>query len=52
MQILLIQFEICHIIYYYVNIISRLMAEFLTELVEIAHFFSIVTNFSVQDMRN
>ena len=37
---------------YYVNIISKLMAEFVTELAEIVHFFSIVTNFSVQAMRS
>ena len=37
---------------YYVNIISKLMAEFVIELAEIVHFFSIVTNFSVQAMRS
>ena len=47
MQILQIQSEICHM-----NIISKLMTEFVTELMEIVHFFSIVTNFSVQAMRN
>ena len=52
MQILLIQFEICHIFHYHVNIILKLMVEFVTELVEIVHFFSIVTNFSVQAMRS
>ena len=34
------------------NIMLELMVEFVTELVEIVHFFSIVTNFSVQDMRS
>ena len=37
---------------FYVNIISKLVAEFVTELVEIVHFFNIVTNFSVQAMRS
>ena len=52
MQILLIQSEICHIFHYHVNIILKLMVEFVTELVEIVHFFSIVTNFSVQAIRS
>ena len=52
MQILLIQSKICHIFHYHVNIISKLMTEFVTELVETVHFFGIVTNFSVQAMRN
>ena len=52
MQMLLIQSEIYHIFHYYVNIISKHMAEFITELVEIVHFFSIVTNFGVQAIRS
>ena len=50
MQSLLIQSEICHIFHYHVNMISKPMTEFVTELVEIVYFFSIVTNFSVQAM--
>ena len=46
MQILLIQSEIRHI-FHYVNIMLKLMAEFVNELVEIVHFFSIVTIFCV-----
>ena len=52
MQILLIQSEIRHIFHYHVNIILKHMVEFVSESVEIVHFFSIVTNFSVQAMRN
>ena len=52
MQILLIQSEICHIFHYHVNIISRLMTDFVTELVEIVHFFSIVIDFNVQAMQS
>ena len=52
MQILLIQPEICHIFHYHVNIISKLVTEFVTELVKIVHFFSVVTNFRVQAIRN
>ena len=52
MQILQIQSEICHIFHYHVNIISKLMTDFVTELVEIVRFFSIITNFSVQAMRS
>ena len=62
MQILLIQSEICHIFHNHVNIISKLMidfvtelveiVDFVTELVEIVHFVSIVTNFSFQSMRS
>ena len=52
MQSLLIQSEICHIFHYRVHIISKLMTEFISELVEIVYFFSIVTNFSVQAMRS
>ena len=33
-QILLIQSKICHVFHYHVNIISKLMAEFVIELVE------------------
>ena len=51
MQILLIQPEICHIFHYHVNKISKFVAEFVIELVEIVHFFSIVNNFSVLAMR-
>ena len=36
MQILLIQPEICHIFHYHVNIISKIMTKFFTELVEIS----------------
>ena len=51
MQILLlIHSQVCHIFNYHVNIILKLMTELVTELVEIAHFFSIVT--SVQAMRS
>ena len=49
MQILLIQSEIRHIFHYHVNIIFKLMVEFVTKLVEIVHFSSIV---SVKDMRS
>ena len=49
---LLIQSEIRHIFHYDVNIILKLMVEFLSESVEIVHFFSIVTNFGVQAMRS
>ena len=52
LQILLIQSKICHIFRNHLNIISKLMTEFVTELVETAHFFSIITNFSVQAMRS
>ena len=38
--------------YYHMNIISKLMTEFVIELVETVHFFSIVTNFIVQAMRS
>ena len=48
MQILLIESEICHTFHYYVSIISRLMTKFVTALVEIVYFLSIVTSFSVQ----
>ena len=51
MQILPVQPEICHIFHYHVKIVWKPMTEFVTELVEIVHFFSIVTNFSVQAMR-
>ena len=34
------------------NRISKLMTEFVTELVEIVHLFSIVANISVQAMRS
>ena len=37
-----------HVIY--VNIISKLMTDFATELVETVHLFSTVTNFNVQIM--
>ena len=46
-----VQPKICHFFHYHVKIIWKLMTEFVTELVEIVHFFSIVTNFSVQAMR-
>ena len=52
MQVLLIQSEICHIFHYLVNIILKLMAEFVTGLVEVVHFFSILTSVSVQSMRS
>ena len=48
MKILLIQSKICHIFHYHMNIILKLMGEFISELVEIVHFTSIVTNFSVK----
>ena len=48
MQILPIQSEICHTFHYHVNVISKLTTEFITELVEIVHFFSIIINFDVQ----
>ena len=47
----LVQSKICHIFHYDVNMMSKLMTEFVAELVEIAHFFSIINNFSVQAMR-
>ena len=50
MQILLIQSEIFHVFHYHVNIIPKPMSEFVTELVEIVHSFSIVTSFSVKAM--
>ena len=50
MQILLIQSEICHIFHYHVNITSKIMTEFVTELVETMHFFSVINNFSVPAM--
>ena len=40
------------IFHYHENIISKLMTVFVTELVEIVHYFHIVTNFSVKDMRS
>ena len=52
MQILLIQSWICYIFQYHLNKISKLMTDIVTELVEIVHFFSTVTNFSVQAMRS
>ena len=52
MQILLIQFQICHIFRYHVNIILKLLTVVVTELVEIVRFFSIVANFSVKAKRN
>ena len=52
MQILLIQFKIRHIFHYHVKIILKHVVEFGSESVEIVYFFSIVTNFSVQAMRN
>ena len=52
MQVLLIQPEICHIFHYHVNIISKYTVEFVTELVKVVHFFTIVTNFSVQATQN
>ena len=51
MQILLIQSEIRQIFHYHVNITLKLMVEFVTELVEVVHFFGIVTNVSVRAMR-
>ena len=50
MQILLIHSKIRHIFHYHVNTILKLMVEFVNELVEIVHLFSIVT--SVQAMRS
>ena len=38
-------------LYYHVNIISKLMTEFLTELAEIVHLFSTTTNFSFKPCR-
>ena len=52
MQVLLIQSEICHIFHYLVNIILKFIAEFVPELVEFVHFFSIPTSYSVQSMRS
>ena len=52
MQVLLIQYEIRHIFHYHANIILKPMVEFVTELVEIVHFFGIVTKFSVQAMQS
>ena len=52
MQILLIQSEICHIFHYHVNIIPKIITEVLIKLVETVHFFSIVTNFSIQATRS
>ena len=41
------------IFYHHLNIISKIITrKFVTELVEIVHFFSIVTNFSVQVMQS
>ena len=51
MQILLIQSEIRHTFHCYVNILLKLKVDFVTELVEIVHFFSIVISFNVQAMR-
>ena len=51
MQTLLIQCDIRHIFHYHVNIILKFMVDFVTELVEIVHFFSIATNFNVQAIR-
>ena len=39
MQILLIQSEFCHIFDYHVNIMSKVMTEFVAELVKISHLF-------------
>ena len=52
MQIPLIESEICHIFHYHANIKLKLVTDFVTELVEIVHFFSMVTNFSVQALRS
>ena len=46
-QILQIQSKICHMFHYHVN-----MTKFVTGLVEIVHFFSIITNFNVQAMQS
>ena len=43
-QVLLNQSEICYISHYHMNIISKLIAEFVTALVEVVHFFSITIN--------
>ena len=51
-QILLFQSEICHIFHYHVKILLKVMTDFITELVKIVHFFSIITSFSVQAMRS
>ena len=48
----LIQSKICHKFHYHVNIISKLMTESATELVEIVHFLSIITEFSVEAIRS
>ena len=40
MEFLLIQSKICHIFHYHVNMISKLMTEFVTELVEIVLFLA------------
>ena len=39
MQILLIQSEFCHIFDYHVKIMSKVMTEFVAELVKILHLF-------------
>ena len=39
-------------LFFCVIVILKRMAEFVTESVELAYFFSIVTNFSVQAMRS
>ena len=52
MQNLLIQSDIYHIFHDHVNVISNFMTEFVTELIEIVHFFSIITNFSVHAMQS
>ena len=52
MQILPVESEICHIFNYHVNILSKLMTQFITESVEVVHFISIITNFSVQALQS
>ena len=49
---LLIHSEVCNNFHYHVNVILKLMTEIFTELVEIVHIFSIITDFSVQAMRS
>ena len=47
-----IYLPIFHIFHYHVNIISKLMTEFVSELVEFVHSLYIVTNFNVQAMQS
>ena len=49
-EISYIQSKICQNLHYYGNITSKLMVNFMSELVEIAHLFSIIIKLSVQLM--